>query len=96
MSMTLAQTVAVVAQLVEWSLTESEIRDSNPVMGNFYSLSTVHRKDENKEKETGNFIILVEFFSSFARFTCKNLVRYLHGDKNILIILTAMHYSRNR
>ena len=57
MSMTLAQTVAVVAQLVEWSLPESEIRDSNPVMGNFYSLSTA-RKDENKEKEASNDLFL--------------------------------------
>ena len=36
---------------------EGEIHGSNPVMGNFYSLSTAW-KDENKEKEAGNDLFL--------------------------------------
>ena len=40
----------VVAQLVEWQLPTPESRGSNPVIGQFYLLSTVS-KDENKIKE---------------------------------------------
>ena len=51
--------VLVVAQLVEWLLPIHEVRGSNPVTGkklfilNICLLSTVYRKDQNKEKEAG-------------------------------------------
>ena len=59
----------VVAQLVEQSLPIPEVRGSNPVIGkNLFILkicllSTVNRKDENKEKEAGNgpFVVKIVF-----------------------------------
>ena len=53
-----------VAQLVERSLPIPEVRGSNPVIGknlfilNICLLSTVYRKDENKEKEAGTGLFL--------------------------------------
>ena len=54
------ESAVVVAQLVERLLPIPEVCGSNPVIRNFLCilniclLSTVYRKDKNKEKEAGN------------------------------------------
>ena len=51
----------VVAQLVEWLLPTPEIHSSNPNISKVLSTNcNLNRKDENKEKETGNGPFLKE------------------------------------
>ena len=50
-----------VARLVEQSLPTQEIRSSNPVIGNFYFLST----DENKDKRQRFAELLFQILHSF-------------------------------
>ena len=42
------------AQLVERSLPKPEIPSSNPNIGKYFIYQLYNRKDENKEKESGN------------------------------------------
>ena len=60
------------AQLVERSLLIPDVYGSNPVIGKIYIyvyilniclLSTVYRKDENKEKEAGNGQFRKQYFN---------------------------------
>jgi len=40
----------VVAQLVEWMLMTPEFRDLNPVMGRFYLLSAVLKRQKERKR----------------------------------------------
>ena len=52
--MNLKNVAVVVAQLAEWSLPTSEIRGSNPDIGEILCTKMYNRKHESKSKEAGN------------------------------------------